>query len=142
MPIRRFARVVLWLSRLGRRAYAATVGRLSHAILAYLFAHRTTIRGWIRKLMPAEASLATDKSIWLIVASQKLIARRIPLVSGAMRRLVQILCMFLLSMEMAAGHIGGTLILARIMNLAFRPYIRLRQLPIAFLYFQALFHAR
>jgi putative glycosyltransferase (TIGR04372 family) len=141
-PIRRFARVVLWLSRLGRRAYAATVGRLSHAILAYLFAHRTAMRGWIRKLMPAEASLATYKYVWLIVASQKLIARRIPLVSGAMRRLVQTLFMVLLSMEMAAGHIGGTLILARIMNLAFRPYVRLRQLPMAFLYFQALFHAR
>jgi putative glycosyltransferase (TIGR04372 family) len=45
-------------------------------------------------------------------------------------------------MEMAAGHIGSTLALARIMNLAFRPYIRSRLLPISFLYFQALFHAR
>jgi putative glycosyltransferase (TIGR04372 family) len=122
--------------------YKSTAGRLSHAILAHLFAHRKTIRGWIRKLMPAEANLATYKSPRLMVVSQKLIALRIPIVSDAIRRLVQTFFILLLSMEMAAGHIGGTLILARIMNLAFRPYIRRRDLPMAFLYFQALFHAR
>jgi putative glycosyltransferase (TIGR04372 family) len=140
--MRHLARVVLWLSRLGRRASAATVGGLSRAILVHLFAHRSAIRGWVRKLMPAEANLANYKSLGLIVFSQRLIAGRVPLVSGVMRRLIQTSFMFLLSMEMAAGHIGGTLILARIMNLAFRPYIRQRQLPITFLYFQALFHAR
>lgn len=141
-PIRRFALLALWLSRLSRRACAATVGRLARTILAYLFAHRTAIRGWIRRLVPVEVNLTAYQSVVLMAVSQRLIARRVPLVSGAMRRLVQTLFMFLLSTEMVAGHIGNTLVLARIMNLAFRPYIRSRRLPIAFLYFQALFHAR
>jgi putative glycosyltransferase (TIGR04372 family) len=131
-----------WLFQLSRRAYAATIGRLPGAILAFVFAHRTRIRRWIRWLVPVEADLATSKPTWLMAVSQKLIERRIPLVSGAARRLVQAMFVFLLSIEMAAGHIGSTLMLARIMNLAFRPYIRSRRLPIAFLYFQALFHAR
>jgi putative glycosyltransferase (TIGR04372 family) len=140
--LRLAALVRWWLSHLRRRTYAATVGRLSRAMLAYLFAHRARIRGWIRRLIPFEADLSTSKSVGLMVVSQKLIERRIPLVSGATRRLVQTLFVFLLSMEIAAGHIGGMLFLARMMNLAFRPYIRLRRLPIAFVYFQALFHAR
>jgi putative glycosyltransferase (TIGR04372 family) len=141
-PVRRLAALVLWLSRLSRRSLAAIVGRLSRAILPFLFAHRMRIRGWIRKLIPVEANPATYKSAGLIVVSQRLIERRIPFVSGATRRLVQALFVFLLSVEMAAAHIGSTLMLARIMNLAFRPYIRSRRLPITFLYFQALFHAR
>ena len=141
--IRRLAALAhWWLSHLSRRAYAATVGRLRRAILAHLFAHRAGIRRWIRKLVPVEATLTTHRSVGLMVVSQKIIERRIPLISDAMRRLVQAMFVFLLGMEMAAGRIGSTLILARIMNLAFRPYIRLRRLPIAFLYFQALFHAR
>jgi putative glycosyltransferase (TIGR04372 family) len=141
-PIRRLAALVLWLARLSRRSFAAIVGRLSRAILPFLFARRTRIRGWIRKLMPVEANPATYKFAGLIIVSQRLIERRIPFVSGATRRLVQAVFVFLLSVEMAAAHIGSTLMLARIMNLAFRPYIRSRRLPIAFLYFQALFHAR
>jgi putative glycosyltransferase (TIGR04372 family) len=50
--------------------------------------------------------------------------------------------MFLLSMELAAGHVGGALLVARLMNLAFRPLIRARRLPITFIYFQALFATR
>ena len=141
-PIRRLAVLVLWLSRLSRRSFAAIVGRLSRAILPFLFAHRTRIRGWIRMLIPVEANPTTSKFAGSIVVIQRLIERRIPLVSGATRRLVQALFVFLLSVEMAAAHIGSTLILARVMNLAFRPHIRLRRLPISFLYFQALFHAR
>jgi putative glycosyltransferase (TIGR04372 family) len=139
------ARVLLGfaeLTRLGRRVFATTVGRLSRVILAYLFARRTAIRGWIRKLVPTEPNLATYRFVWLIVFSQKLIAVRIPIVSGATRRLLQTLFMVQLSVAMAAGRIGGTLTIARIMNLAFRPSVRLRQRPMAFLYFQALFHAR
>jgi putative glycosyltransferase (TIGR04372 family) len=130
------------VSRLGQQAFTATAAPLSRAILARLFARRTAIRGWIKKLVPPQPNLATQKSAGLIFVSQKLIALRIPVVSGAMRRLVQTIFMVQLSMAMAAGHIGATLTLARIMNLAFRPNIRRRQLPMAFLYFQALFHAR
>jgi putative glycosyltransferase (TIGR04372 family) len=141
--IRRLAVLILWwLVHLRRRAYAATIGRMSVAIPAYLVAHRTQIRGWIRKLLPAEVNLTTYKPAALMAVSQELIERRIPFVSSAMRRLVRDWFFFLLSLEMAAGHIDGTLFLARLMNLAFRPYIRLRRLPLAFLYFQALFHAR
>jgi putative glycosyltransferase (TIGR04372 family) len=93
-------------------------------------------------LIPVEANPTTYKFAGSIVVIQRLIERRIPLVSGATRRLVQVLFVFLLSVEVAAAHIGSTLMLARVMNLAFRPHIRRRRLPISFLYFQALFHAR
>jgi hypothetical protein len=56
--IRRLAALLLgWLSHFSRLAYAATVGRLGRGILAYLFAHRAGIRGWITKLVPVEATL-------------------------------------------------------------------------------------
>jgi putative glycosyltransferase (TIGR04372 family) len=137
-----YAVPVGWLRQLVRRAYAATVGGFARAVMGYLFAHRSAIHRCVRKLTPLDADSVTHKSAGVMAISQKIIGHRIPLVSGAIRRLVQITLMFLLSMEMAAAHIGGTLVLARIMNLAFRPYIRSRRFPLAFLYFKALFHAR
>lgn len=131
------------VSHLGRRIYAATIGRLSRSILAYLFARRTRVRRFIRRFIRVEKKLATIQSAsWLIRVSKMLIERRIPLISGIVRSLVEASFVFLLSVEMAAGHIGNAVNLARIMNLAFRPYVRSRRLPIAFLYFQAIFHAR
>jgi putative glycosyltransferase (TIGR04372 family) len=78
----------------------------------------------------------------LIRLSRRLIELRIPVVSGLTRRIVLTTLMLGLGSQMAAGHIGRTLALARIINLAFRPYIRARLLPVSFFYFQALFHSR
>lgn len=71
-----------------------------------------------------------------------LIERRIPVVSAATRELLNTYLVWFLGMQMAAGHVGNTLLIARVMNLAFRPYIRLRRFPISYLYFTAMFRCR
>jgi putative glycosyltransferase (TIGR04372 family) len=115
----------------------------ANKLAATAFIHRHIIRLGLRYIVPHDATLAhLAPRAGLVGLSQRLIELRIPLVSGLARRTVLTVLMFMLGTQMATGHIGRTLTLARIINLAFRPYIRARRLPVSFLYFQALFHAR
>lgn len=132
----RFAKPVL-------RPLARLYYRAANKLAATAFIHRHVIRLGLRSIVPQHAILARlAPGAGLIAFTRRLIELRIPVISGVARRAVLTVLMFMLGTQIAAGHIGRTLTLARIINLAFRPYIRARQLPVSFLYFQALFHAR
>ncbi|HEX3486235.1 MAG TPA: TIGR04372 family glycosyltransferase [Micropepsaceae bacterium] len=132
----RFAKPVL-------RPLARVYYGLASWLASAAFIHRHVIRIGVRYIVPHDpALLRFVPRTALIRLSRRLIDLRIPGVSGLTRRIVLTTLMFGLGSQMAAGHIGRTLILARIINLAFRPYIRARRLPVSFFYFQALFHSR
>ncbi len=126
-----------------RVCWIATFGRLFGAIPASLYMHRHAIRWLAQRLIPNISVLLKTKSGFGVVGlSYRLIERRIPVISGLTRRAIEFSLAAALSAQMAAGHIGNSLLLARLINLAFRPHIRARRLPLSFLYFQALFHSR
>jgi len=138
-PIARLGRRVLHFLRL---SWVATFGRLSRAILASLYMHRHAIRRLAQLLISYNSDLSKISFGFGVVGlSYRLIELRIPVVSRLTRRAIELSLAGALSAQMAAGNIGNTLLLARLINLAFRPYIRERQ-PLSFLYFQALFHSQ
>ena len=113
------------------------------ALFTWLFGKRHFIRRAARRIVPSY--LGTGKigtNLGIVRLSYYLIARRIPVVSGLSRRLVAISLSSVLSMQLAAGNVADALVLARLINLAFRPLIRARAFPITILYCQALFHCR
>jgi putative glycosyltransferase (TIGR04372 family) len=132
----RFAKPIL-------RPLAHLYYRVANTLAAAAFIHRHVIRLGVRYIVPHDPTLLRFlPRAGLFGLSRRLIEPRIPVVSGLTRRIVLTTLMFALGSQMAAGHIDRTLTLARIINLAFRPYIRARRLPVSFFYFQALFHSR
>jgi putative glycosyltransferase (TIGR04372 family) len=140
-PLGRFYWRLLGATQQVWNAFLALVFQAGNDLAANSFVHRHFIRRIVRYVVPDDANHARLPRS-LVALSHRLIERRIPFVSALTRHVVEGVLLSLLALQMAAGHIGNTLTLARIVNLAFRPNIRARRLPVTLLYFQALFHAR
>jgi putative glycosyltransferase (TIGR04372 family) len=141
--LRRFTAEWLRFAKPVLRPLARLYYRVANGLAAAAFIHRHIIRIGVRYIVPHDVDLLRFvPRAGLVGLSRLLIEFRVPLISGLTRRMVLTTLMLGLGSQMAAGHIDRTLTLARIINLAFRPYIRARRLPVSFFYFQALFHSR
>jgi len=118
------------------------INRAGMALANQPYVQRHAIRRMARMWLTVHGETAPMVPGRTLRASLWLLENRIPIVTPITRRTVEAALMLALAVQMAAGHMGNTIALARFLNLAFRPDIKRRRKPSAFLYYQALYHTR
>lgn len=137
--VRAVRRVAALISDLWSR----TVLKISRSVVVKLFENKRLVRTIVQAIIPANTNLADSRAATRAMRiSRRLIAIRIPILSRAVLRLVELVMMAMLTSQMTVGNQENTVLLARIINLSLRPLVRQRKMPLSFLYFQALFHTR
>jgi putative glycosyltransferase (TIGR04372 family) len=132
-----YSRVRNFYSRFGRRLLRPLERRWNGLKLSGYYLIK-----WLVGYLFASGRNSRSFSPRTITLSYWLIEQRIPVVSPITRHLVHANLVTLLGTHIIAGNIDNMLSLARILNLAFRPFIRARQMPSTLLYFQALLSAQ
>ncbi|HWK32738.1 MAG TPA: TIGR04372 family glycosyltransferase [Hyphomicrobium sp.] len=123
-------------------AARAQIARASVAIADIPYVQRHTIRHIARMWLSVSGDSAPLVPGRALAASLWIIEKRIPVITPVTRGIVETALLLALGAQMAAGHMGNTIAMARFLNLAFRPDIKRRRQPTAYLYYQALYHTR
>ncbi|HWK40227.1 MAG TPA: TIGR04372 family glycosyltransferase [Hyphomicrobium sp.] len=124
------------------RTLRASINRLGAALTNLPYVQRHTIRHIARMWLSVSGDAAPLVPGRALRASLWLIEKRIPIITPITRGTVETALLLALGAQMAAGHMGNTIAMARFLNLAFRPDIKRRRQPTAYLYYQALYHTR
>ena len=123
-------------------AVRVQIARAGVAIANIPYVQRHTIRHIARMWLSVSGDSAPFVPGRTLAASLWIIEKRIPIITPITRGTVETALLLALGAQMAAGHMGNTISMARFLNLAFRPDIKHRRQPTAYIYYQALYHTR
>ena len=133
-------------SQLGKRVRNSAAARSERAlqvVAARLYNQRRQIKALMTKVVNGRSTNEDwTRARRVLATAQNIIDRQIPLVSGRVLELLNFTMVTMLTAQMTAGNHNNTLMLARLLNLSFRPHIKDKRFPTAFVYFQALLHTR
>jgi len=135
-------RLVGGTARVLLRVVRVRVNRVGVALANIPYVQRHTIRHIARMWLSVSGDSAPLVPGRTLAVSLWIIEKRIPIITPIARSTIETALLLALGAQMAAGHMGNTIAMARFLNLAFRADIKRRRQPNAYIYYQALYHTR